>query len=325
MNIPNTADRLPLDMVAPDMRALVAAFRDGGEIAFQDVALDVARANYLRSCSLNGLPPAPMSGVEDIGIAVDGGAITLRHYIPEGGAGASAILFMHGGGWVVGDLDSHDGLCRAIAAQSGVQLFAIGYRLAPECRFPVPLQDCAAALAWLIDNAARLGIDPHRVAVCGDSAGGNLAAVLANEARLRPRGFDFAAQALLYPVTDLRAHTPSYARIARGFALSAPTMHWFRDHYVPAGHDLDDPWLSPLLADAQAALPTFMVTCGLDPLCDEGLAHAAALVAAGARLEHHHLPAHAHGLFTLAGQVRTGAVLVSHMARFLRDELEGAA
>ncbi|MFT4011829.1 MAG: alpha/beta hydrolase [Paracoccus sp. (in: a-proteobacteria)] len=317
--------RVPLEEVAGDLRPLIAAFRAAGEISFQDVPLEQSRANYRAGCAANGLPPEEVALVRDHPVPVAGSTITLREYRPAtGDEPLAAVFFVHGGGWVIGDLETHDRICRFIAAKSGLAVFAVDYRLAPEFPFPVPLQDCAEALGWLVANAARLKIRADAIRGVGDSAGGNLVAVLAADPALRPAGFDFSALALLYPVTDLRARTASYRRIAAGFPLTRAGMEWFAGHYLPPGTDQSDPRVSPLLGPMPTASPLFIVSCGLDPLSDEGIAYAHAAGLAGLRVEHHHLPGHAHGLFTSAGKIATGKGMTQRLADFLAGRDLGA-
>lgn len=310
--------RVPLDEVAEDARPLVKAFRDAGEVSFQDVPLAQSRANYRAGCAANGIDPAPVAVIRDHGVTVGGGEILIREYRPTAGAEVlPAALFVHGGGWVIGDLETHDRICRHLSAHGGRAIFAVDYRLAPEHPFPVPLEDCGTALAWLVAAADDLRVDRASIAGVGDSAGGNLVAVLANDPGLRPQGFDFDRLVLLYPVTDLRRGTPSYGRVTAGFPLTAAAMAWFIDHYLPQGVDPSDPRLSPLLAPALSLRPLFIVSCGLDPLSDEIVAYAGAAAQAGAPVEHHHLPGHAHGLFTSAGKIATGEWMMGRVAEFL--------
>lgn len=322
-------ERVPLSSIAPDARDLIQAYRESGEISFQDVPLATARENYLRGCEANGLPRADCAVVRDHEVPVPGATLRVREYRRDASGKPPAVLFMHGGGWVIGNLDTHDAICRTLARESGAAVYAVDYRLAPEHPFPTPLDDCAAALRWLVDHAASLDVDVSRLGLAGDSAGGNLAAVLANTQVLLPRACIVRAQVLFYPVTDLRGETASYQRIVAGFPLTANSMHWFRDHYLRPGTSLDDarfpslfsPLLSPLLAPRPSNASLFLLSCGLDPLADEGVAYAARAIAAGARVEHQHLPAHAHGIITSAGRIDTGRVMLIRAAAFLRETL----
>ncbi|WP_213878939.1 alpha/beta hydrolase [Pseudomonas sp. dw_358] len=316
-------EAIALDDIATDAVALVQAFRANGEVSFQDVPLTEARANYVKACAVNGLPPEEVAGVDTRDYPVAGGHARLRRYRPLGvpaQAVTPVLLFIHGGGWVVGDLDSHDGICRTLANQTAATVIAVDYRRAPEHPFPVPLDDCQAALQFIGTEATALLVDPDRLLVVGDSAGANMATLLANL-----DGSTVKGQVLFYPVTDLGARHPSYQRITRGFPLTARTMHWFRDQYTPGRQDWDDPRLSPLLhAKGRRQPPLFILTAGLDPLADEGIAYASAAAQAGTAVLHRHLPRHAHGVLTSAGKVDTGRQVLAEAARFIVEVLISA-
>lgn len=211
---------------------------------------------------------------------VDAGGVRARLYRPSAERGLGLFVYFHGGGWVIGDLDTHDGLARELAVESGQAVLSVDYRLAPEHPFPAGLDDAVTASRWAFENAAALGCDPSRIAIGGDSSGGNLAAVVVNT---EPLPFRF--QLLLYPVTDARANTQSWADFGEGYFLTAAGMHWFTDHYLTGGAGArDDPRVSPLLADDAAlarAPETLVITAEFDILRDEGEAYAARLSAAG--------------------------------------------
>ena len=241
---------------------------------------------------------------------VDGGPdLPVRTYrrfgvgIGRRGWRPSAIVYFHGGGWVVGDLDSHDASCRLIAAVTGCVVVAVDYRLAPEHPFPAAVEDSLAAYAWVQRNHAVLGTAPGQVGVMGDSAGGNLAAVVAQETR--PGGRSAApdvpppvAQCLVYPSVDLRMLTESTRVMGEGFFLTSESMHAFRAHYVPDPADWGDPRVSPLLAPSlEGVAPAVVVTAGFDLLRDEGDAYAAALARAGVEVEHRCYDDVVHGFF----------------------------
>lgn len=314
---------IPLEQVAADAVALVRAFRANGEVSFQDVPLAEGRANYLNACAANGIAEQPVAHVRTLEYPVAQGKARLRLYRPVGCESTTAtplVVFIHGGGWVIGDLESHDGLCRALANQSGASVVAVDYRRAPEYRFPVPLDDCLAAVRFIRDNAAELQLNLADAVIAGDSAGGNMATVLATHPAYQVKGLAFGAQVLFYPVTDLTASQGSYQRITQGFALTAASMYWFREQYVGPGKDLTDARLSPLLhAQGRPQPDLFILTAGLDPLADEGIAYAAAAAQAGTAVVHHHLPRHAHGLLTSAGKIDTGRRLLAEAARFIAD------
>jgi acetyl esterase len=233
------------------------------------------------------------------------GPIPLRMIWPLG-ADADAVLpvllFFHGGGWVIGDLDTHDTLCRQLANGAGCAVVAVDYRLGPEHRFPAAVDDCIAALNWLHAHAGELGLDASLIAVGGDSAGGNLAAVTALAAR-DAGGPAIVHQLLIYPATDMRGTTPSHASNGQGYLLTADTIAYFHDHYIEdARHDLD--WrASPLLREDLRGLPSALVlTAGYDPLRDEGLMYAQRLTQAGNRATCICFERQIHG-FILMGKV----------------------
>jgi len=312
---------IPLEAVASDAVELIAAFRDTGGTSFGSAAVAEARDSYLASCRRNGVPNEAVDHVEDLVCPVVGGTITVRRYAALPPSGDAAIVFLHGGGWALGDLETHDPICRYLATATGLPVFAVDYRRAPEHRFPIPLDDCAAALRFVAEHAAGLGAESRRLVIVGDSAGGNLAAVLANDPAMAVEGTAFLGQVLLYPVTDLSSESASYARIAEGFPLVAESMRWFADLYLADDSDPADPRLSPLRLDRPVAPPppAFIVSLGLDPLGDEGIAYASHLARHGGHVEHHHLPRHAHGIFTSAGRIPTGRRMLDRAVAFIQE------
>jgi acetyl esterase len=263
-----------------------------------------------------GLPPVEELGAESARAAreamkrpptedcyeildIDAGGVPARLYrsaptFPLPGL----LVWFHGGGWVLGDIDSHDNICRALTNRTGHTVLSIGYRLAPEDPFPAGLDDCVEATKWAHENAATLGTDPDRLAVGGDSAGGNLAAVVCH---LAPAPIRF--QLLVYPVTDARADTPSMIENATGYFLTANSMRWFTDQYISGEHgSVDDPQVSPILASDEtlaASPPALIITAGFDPLRDEGIAYAERLSAAGVVTTHVHFSGQIHGFFSM--------------------------
>jgi acetyl esterase len=226
-------------------------------------------------------PFEDVAAVADHKVPVAGGEITVRVYSPGGPGPHPALVFYHGGGWVIGDLYTHDGICRSITNAAGCVVASVDYRLAPEFRYPVAAEDSYAGLRWVVDNAARLGIDARRVAVGGDSAGGNLATVVALMARERG-GPALVQQTLIYPVTDHDLDTPSYHENATGYLLTREGMRWFWRHYLARDEQGKEPHASPLRAGSLAGLPpALVITAGCDPLRDEGEAYAARLREAG--------------------------------------------
>jgi acetyl esterase/lipase len=243
----------------------------------------------------------PVHQVRDIKIPGPGGEIPIRIYAPDVSKPAPALIYFHGGGWVLGDLDSHDHVCRALANQTPCVVLSVDYRLAPELKFPAAVEDSYTALEWVAANAAELGIDPHRIAVGGDSAGGNLAAVISLMARDR-KGPKPVYQVLIYPATDLRMNTPSMEENADGPLLTKAAMHWFIDHYLRGQNDKLDPLASPLLAADLSGLPAaFILTAECDPLRDEGEDYGRKLEAAGVPAEVQRYAGMPHGFFSFGG------------------------
>jgi acetyl esterase len=209
-----------------------------------------------------------------------GGTLRLRIYRPTGQTGPAPIVaFFHGGGWVIGDIDTHDGSCRILSRKTGAVVVSVDYRLAPEHRFPAALDDCFSAISWVADHAGELGGDPSRLGVAGDSAGGNLAAGVTQHARLRG-GPAIAAQALVYPATDFSTVRPSKKANGEGYLLTADAIEWFSHQYL-GDHDRSDPSASPLLGDLTGLPPAVVATAEFDPLRDEGRAYAEGLEKAG--------------------------------------------
>ncbi len=258
-----------------------------------------------------------VAGTRPVSIPGPAGAIPARHYRPAAGdAPAPLLVFFHGGGWVLGDLDSHDAACRLIARDAGVHVLAVDYRLAPEHKAPAAIDDAYAAYRWAREHAGELGADPGRVAVGGDSAGGNLAALVTLLARDAGDPLP-SLQWLIYPATDLRGGTRSRSLFGTGFLLTKHDMDWFQTLYVEgSGMDYSDPMISPLLADDVAGLsPALVVTAGFDPLRDEGDQYAARLRQAGVAVDHRRLPSMIHGFLNLnvlgGGVARANSEMIS--------------
>jgi len=302
-------------MLHPQTKALLRLIEEKGIPALDTLPPAQARAYYLERRSFTQPDPPHVGSVRDLEASGPAGPIPLRCYRPIG-TPADALLpvlvYYHGGGWVIGDLDTHDTLCRELCNLSGTAVVAVDYRLAPEHRFPAAVDDCIAATRWVRDNAATLKVDPQRLAVGGDSAGGNLAAVVALAAR-DAGDLQIALQLLIYPATDQRRGWPSYASNGQGYLLTRALIDWFHDHYITeARHDLD--WrASPLLAASHADLPpAFILTAGFDPLRDEGLQYAQKLSEAGSRATLVNFERELHG-FILMGRVLDEANVAVHL------------
>lgn len=261
-----------------------------------------AREAHLASRQALQPDPEPVAEVANLEASGPAGPIPLRLYRGNGverGELQPALVFFHGGGWVIGDLDSHDQACRALANAARCVVVAVDYRLAPEHKFPAAVEDAIVATRWVADNAQSLGIDASRLAVGGDSAGGNLAAVVSLDARDRG-GLPLAFQLLIYPSTDMRMDRPSHLRHADQLPLRRATMQWFIGHYLRDGGDEVDWRASPLRAgDFRNLPPALVVTAEFDPLCGEGEAYAQALSSAGVLAMHKRFDGQIHGFFSM--------------------------
>jgi acetyl esterase len=261
----------------------------------------------------------PVHQVRDVKIPGPAGDIPIRLYVPDIPKPAPVLVYFHGGGFVIGNIESHDHVCRSLANKVPCVVASVDYRLAPEAKFPAAVEDSYAALEWIAANAAGFGIDPSRIAVGGDSAGGNLAAVISLMARDR-KGPTLAFQLLIYPATDMRMTAPSIEENADGPLLTKASMVWFLDHYLTGDHDKENPLASPLLAsDVSGLPPAFIATAECDPLRDEGEAYAHRLEQAGVRAELHRYAGMPHGFFSFAAALDTGRQAMEETAASLRD------
>jgi acetyl esterase len=266
-------------------------------------------------------PFEEVAAVADHRVPVTGGEIMVRVYRPAGVGPHPVLVFYHGGGWVIGDLYTHDGICRSIVNAAGCAVAAVDYRLAPEFKYPTPVEDSYAGLLWVVANATRLGLDPARVAVGGDSAGGNLAAVMALLARDR-HGPRLLLQVLVYPVTNHDFGTVSYRENATGYVLGTEDMRWFWRHYLARQEQGREPQASPLLAKSLANLPpALVITAGCDPLRDEGEAYAGRLRDAGAAVTLTQYAGMFHGFLRMTRILDQSRVLLDEVAAALRKAL----
>ena len=301
--------------LTPEIRAFLEEMEGAGEAPLE--TLPVAEA---RQAAADGLgpwagEPEELATVENMIIHGPDGDIPIRIYSPGGMNPSPALVYFHGGGWVVCDLDTHDVICRAIARRSGAVVISVAYRLAPEHKFPAAVNDCYAATKWVAENAARLGIDRQRIAVGGDSAGGNLAAVISLRSR-DDAGPPIALQVLVYPVTDLSSlGTPSYREFAEGYGLTASEMAWFREQYLARPEDGSSIHASPLLAtDLRGLPPALVITAECDPLRDEGEAYAKRLEAAGVPVQYRCYAGMIHPFFSLSGGVPQAREAIAEVA-----------
>jgi acetyl esterase len=305
----------------PDAQRVLDLIKASGRPPLNTLSVAEARSFFDASRTILQPDPPDVADVRDITCPGSAGPIALRIYRPLGSVEwqiLPVLIYFHGGGWVLGDLDSHDVACRRLANDTPCCVISVDYRLAPEHKFPAAVSDSAAATRWIINSAEQLAIDPTRVAVGGDSAGGNLAAVMALMARdtyLPP----IACQMLIYPATDMAMQTVSSQRIAEGYPLVSATMQWFIDHYLRGPEGVLDWRASPLRAVSLAgAAPAFVVTCAHDPLADEGAAYARRLEAENVRVTHLHVSDQAHGFLTWGKLVRASDTLLNMLAASLR-------
>jgi acetyl esterase len=279
-----------------------------------------ARARTRRSTASTTGPPIPLARVENFEIPGPAGAIPVRLYDRDGGGSTPRplLVYYHGGGWVIGDLDTHDGVCRFLAAATGALVLSVDYRLSPEHPYPEPVDDARAAFKWAVAEAAELGVDPGRIAIGGDSAGGNMAAVVARQMRdegeARP-----AMQLLLYPVTDDVETWPSRTTFADGFLLTEGDMDWFRERYLPDPAIVTDQNVSPFQAeDLSDVAPAYVATAGFDPLRDEGEAYARKMSGAGVPVVLRRHPGLIHGFAQLVAVSRTSRAAMFEAAGAVR-------
>lgn len=256
----------------------------------------VARDIFVALMQLVGPKDVPVGKTENLTIPGPGGQIPLRVYTPvaAGQDPMPALIYYHGGGFVIGNIETHDGLCRMMANEGGIRVISVDYRLAPENKYPAAIDDAFAALTWVSANAAHIGVDANRIAVGGDSAGGALAAEVAQLAKAKG-GLTLAYQMLLFPVTQIGGETSSLKEFAVGYFLERETLDWFYSSYLPADADKSDAKLSPLLAaDLSGLPPAYVMLGGYDPLHDEGLQYAEKLRAAGVKVNIADYPSMVH-------------------------------
>jgi acetyl esterase len=307
--------------VHPQVQTLLDGLAAAGGPALQELEPEAARAMYRSLASME--TKEEVARVDDRTVPGPAGDIPVRVYTPAEAVGANhgVLVWLHGGGWVIGDIESADPTCRLLAEQSGCVVVSVEYGLSPEHRAPAPLEDCLAAIAWTAENAELLGADASRLAIGGDSAGGNLAALAC--IRLRDEfGPEVDFQLLVYPVTDLTRSHPSYDENGEGYFLTADTMRWFVDHHLGGEIDPKDPRVSPLFADSLEGLPkALVITAEYDPLRDEGEAYARRLQEAGVDTELVRYDGQIHGFFAMATLLDDGKAAVAKAAAALRAEL----
>jgi acetyl esterase len=306
----------------PTLQLMLSVMRVlGSDRLVRDDDACVARARMRETCLALAGPQIHVA-VSDVSIPGPAGELRARHYRPACAAPTPLLVFYHGGGFSVGDLDTHDPLCRLTCRDAGIHVLSVDYRLAPEHPAPAAIDDAYAAFQWGHEHAVDLGAIPGQVAVGGDSAGGNLAAVVSQLARDRG-GPTPALQWLIYPTTDLSAHTRSLSLFADGFLLTKRDLNWFHRQYLEgSGFDAADPRVSPLLADTLSGLPPALITtAGFDPLRDEGERYAAALRSAGTAVDLRAMGSLTHGFASLFQLGGGSAIATRELVSALRAHL----
>ncbi len=306
-----------------DTAKVLQAFHQNGSKSFESFSVEENRQSYESNNSAR-LDSIDLARVTDHSVLTrDNHNINIRIYDPRKQSTlqqSPAIIFIHGGGWVVGSLNTHDTICRFVAHHTNLPVIAIDYRLAPEHPFPTPLNDCLDALQF-ITSQHDLTIDSHNLAIMGDSAGGNLATIIAHQCN-NSTSFTITTEVLFYPVTSVLANTNSYQSIASNYPLSAKTMHWFIEQYITESTNKLDTKLSPIMCEKfNPDIKSFIVTVGLDPLCDEGVEYATKLITQGNFVEFHHLPNTIHGILTSAKSIELGEEYLLRACNFLKNHI----
>ncbi len=309
---------MALDKQAKHVIDLIA---QAGRPGYQTMTAPEARQAYKETRGPLQAPPPDVAAVIDRSIAGPGGELALRLYRPlasRAGEALPALVYFHGGGWTIGDLDTHDVLCRQLAIGARCAVFSVDYRLAPESPFPAAVEDCLAATRFVFEKSGSLKIDVSRIAVGGDSAGGNLAAVVALH-----RQMPLAFQLLIYPATDQRCDTDSHRRNGEGYLLTREGIEFFRGCYLPEKKHWADWRASPLLAASHAGLPpAFIITAGYDPLRDEGREYAERLAQAGVEVAYREYSDMVHGFLLFGGVLDTANTAVADCCAALRGAFE---
>ena len=313
-------------MLDPQAKALVDLVASKNIPGPEQVTPDEARELYKKSRGRLQPVKPEVASVRDFVLGEGNASFVVRQYRPLGPDAQTllpALVYFHGGGWLMGDIDTHDTLCRQLANFSGVMVLSVNYRKAPEHPFPAAVGDAIIATTYILEHAAQLGIDPHRIGVGGDSAGANLATVVAHTLRGKA-GLSLACQLLIYPATDMHFNTESIYRYATGYSLTASAMRYFREQYLPDEQAISDPRASPLLFDDLSDLPPSLVlTAGFDPLRDEGRAYADALSVAGNRVQYICFERQIHGFIGMGGIIDEANTAVRLCADYLKDQLHG--
>jgi len=306
----------------PDAAAVFAAFQAANRPPYESVSPTVAREFYLAGRPVSNPEPPELDSAKPLSIPAPHGAIPARIYTPktlrQTNGLAPCLVFFHGGGWVIGDLDTHDVACRKLADEGQLIVISVDYRRAPEHKFPAAVDDAIAAVTWIAGQANELRIDAARLLVGGDSAGGNLAAVVAISAR-DGNGPAIAGQVLIYPATDFAMTHPSHSEPETSILLTHSVIRWFRDHYLTGAADVHDWRASPVRAKTLIGLPpAYVLTAGADPLRDEGDEYAQRLKEAGVPVTYRHFAGQFHGFFTMGKLLQQANIAATEIAGWLK-------
>ena len=311
--------------VRPDVQAVLDQMAASGAPPLNELPVPEARMGYRAMGGLLETPRGDIAEVRDLAIPGPAGAIPARLYRAGGSIDGRVLVYFHGGGWVIGDLETHDPLCAEIARASGLTVVAVDYRLAPEHAFPAAAEDCIAAATWVAGSPAEIGRPVTGLVLAGDSAGGNLVAVVA-QAVSGKLPAPVLLQWLIYPATDAAEWHGSMNEFAEGYLLTKAGMEWFYDAYAPDTAMRADPRLSPLRAGSlEGQPPALVMTCSLDPLRDEGRAYAGRLIAAGVPVRFREAKGQIHGCFTLRAAVPSAQEDLAGCIRELKAMLAEAA
>jgi len=304
--------------------AVYKAFQEAGRPAYETLTAPEAREYYMQARLAVNPEPPELDSAKDIAIPAPHGGIPARLYTPKtlrkNNGLAPCLVFFHGGGWVIGNLETHDVVCRKLAHEGELLVLSVDYRLAPEHRFPAAVDDAITATKWAADNAKQLGIDASRLMVGGDSACGNMAAVVAIAAR-DGQAPKLAGQVLIYPSTDFSRKHASHKDPTTSILLTHSVITWFLESYMGDNTDIDDWRCSPARVQSLAGLPpAYVLTAAGDPLCDEGDEYAARLKEAGVPVAYRHFPGQFHGFFTMGKLLNQANVAVTEISAWLKAQ-----
>jgi acetyl esterase len=305
-----------------DAAFVFRAFQEAARPAYETLSPEEAREYYRQARLVTNPEPPELRSVEGLAIPAAHGSIPARIYTPkklnQRNGLAPCLVFFHGGGWVIGDLDTHDVVCRKLADEGELIVVSVDYRRAPEHKFPAAVEDAIAATAWIAENAKQFGIDAARLLVGGDSAGGNLATVVAIAAR-DGNGPAIFGQVLIYPATDFAMTHPSHSEPETSILLTHSVIKWFSSHYLNSAADIHDWRASPARAETLVGLPpAYVLTAGADPLRDEGDEYARRLERAGVAVTHRTFPGQFHGFFTMGKLLQQANVAAAEIGKWLR-------